>query len=197
MPEYEEPLRQVIINEIIYQEAEKLQNEFSTLYYGSGSLPLIPSSIIKEKLTPLFTVYKRPKTYSGWQNLANIAFEGLSVGFSVGLDYAVADYAYTYKYDMYANRREELLATVQNPKLHNAVDQMYRQGASVGDGGLADAVRFELATGQPVGGRSHIQKAIERIRNLENIINSQTLSRQDLEIALLLLEDLKNALGGG
>lgn len=92
--------------------------------------------------------------------------------------------------------REQLLGKVENPKLKNAIHEMYRPGASTGDGGLADAVRYELSTGELVGGKSHIQKAMERVKNLENIIKKQKLSNGDLKIANKLITDLKNALGG-
>ncbi len=92
--------------------------------------------------------------------------------------------------------RETLLDSVSNQKLKNAIDQIYRPCAKIGDGGLADAIRHELKTGELVGGKSHITKGIERARNLENIIRTQNLSKSDLEIATKLLNDLKNALGG-
>ena len=94
-----------------------------------------------------------------------------------------------------SSKREMLMNTVQNNRLMNAVNEIYRQGATFGDGGLASAVRHELATGQLVGGRSHLLKASERISNLENIIRTQTLSQNDLDIARQLLNDLNNALG--
>jgi len=92
--------------------------------------------------------------------------------------------------------REQLLNTTQNQKLRNAINEIYRPGATMGDGGLADAVRHELKTGEFVGGVSHIQKANERISNLTNIINTQNLNSTDLGIAQRLLEDLKRAVGG-
>jgi hypothetical protein len=64
---------------------------------------------------------------------------------------------------------------------------MYRKGATTGDGGLADAIRHELTTGELVGGKSHITKGIERVRNLGNIIAKQNLSDADLKIATDLL----------
>ncbi|TYV52921.1 hypothetical protein [Listeria monocytogenes] len=92
--------------------------------------------------------------------------------------------------------RDNLLGKVENPKLENAINEIYRPGATTGDGGLADAVRHELKTGELVGGKSHIQKATERVTNLENIINKQNLNSDDLKIAKDLLKDLKDALGG-
>ena len=96
----------------------------------------------------------------------------------------------------YLGKREELLSRVENEKLKNAINEIYRPGASVGDGGLADAVRHELSTGELVGGKSHITKAMERVTNLENIIDKQNLSDSDLAIANELLNDLIDALGG-
>ena len=93
------------------------------------------------------------------------------------------------------SKRDKLMNSVQNSRLSNAVNEIYRPGATFGDGGLAAAVRHELATGQLIGGKSHIQKASERITNLENIIRTQTLSPSDTIIANEILSDLKNALG--
>jgi hypothetical protein len=92
--------------------------------------------------------------------------------------------------------RDELLNTVQNDKLKNAINEIYQDGATIGDGGLADAVRHELLTGELVKGKSHIQKASERLRNLENLIKKQNLSPHDLDIANKLIEDIRDALGG-
>lgn len=60
-------------------------------------------------------------------------------------------------------------------KLSNLIDNVYT-GASnpnrVGDGSLADAVRYELATGGQVHGRSHVVKAQETTKGLQNWINN-------------------------
>ena len=92
--------------------------------------------------------------------------------------------------------RIKLLNKVQNPKLRNAINEIYRDGASIGDGGLADAIRHEIKTGDLVGGKSHIQKGKERIKNLENILNKQDLIDIDKEIAEELIKDISRALGG-
>ena len=92
--------------------------------------------------------------------------------------------------------RSKLLNKVQNPKLRNAINEIYRDGASIGDGGLADAIRHEIKTGEFVGGKSHIQKGKERIKNLENILYKQDLSNIDKEIAEELIKDISRALGG-
>jgi len=89
-----------------------------------------------------------------------------------------------------ASTRDILIQTVQNPKLYNAVEQLYRPGAIIGDGGTADMLLHEFATGQPL---THLQKATEWITALERIISTQTLSASDLSIAQAMLLTLQNA----
>ncbi|PKG27231.1 hypothetical protein CWS20_20020, partial [Cytobacillus horneckiae] len=84
-------------------------------------------------------------------------------------------------------KRDELL---------NTVNEMYRPGVTTGDGGLAAAIRVETKYGQLVGGKSHIQKGWERVRNLENIMRNEKLSDTDWKIANNLVIDLKRALNG-
>ena len=55
-----------------------------------------------------------------------------------------------------SSKGTKLLNKVSNPKLKNTIKEMYRPGAKVGDGGLADAIRHEVKTGNLVGGKSHI-----------------------------------------
>jgi len=53
-----------------------------------------------------------------------------------------------------------------------------------------------LKTEGTVGGKSHMNKALERITSLERIIKQQKLNEKDLRIAKELLEDLKKAVRG-
>ncbi len=92
--------------------------------------------------------------------------------------------------------RNKLLNSVKNDTLKNTINEIYRPNAIIGDGGLADAIRHELKTGNLVKGKSHIQKGKERIKNLENILKNQNLNNSDKKIAQNLLEDLKDALEG-
>ncbi|MCL1892855.1 MAG: hypothetical protein FWG02_01295 [Holophagaceae bacterium] len=39
-----------------------------------------------------------------------------------------------------SNQRERLLSTVSNSSLRNAIKEIYREGATVGDGGTTDAI---------------------------------------------------------
>ena len=89
------------------------------------------------------------------------------------------------------------------------VEQMYRGYWENGQwfsldqyvGGLAGAVRRELATGKPVGGKSHYAKATDRLRQMADILasgmyNGTALSQRDLDIVRGLYRDLQNAMHG-
>ena len=94
----------------------------------------------------------------------------------------------------YTSKREELLNHATNQKLKNTINEMYRATSTVGDGGLSDAIRHELKTGELVGGKSHIQKGRERLKNLENILKKQELNSTDKKIINDLIADLKSVL---
>lgn len=91
---------------------------------------------------------------------------------------------------------KKLSSSTTNEKLKNVIRELYRPGATIGDGGTADAIRCEISTGELVGGKSHIQKGIERLKNLDNILKKIELSETDKKIAKDLYKDLKDALGG-
>lgn len=90
---------------------------------------------------------------------------------------------------------KELLKKCSNEKLKNTIKELYRPGASIGDGGTADAIRYEFVTGELVGGKSHAQKGRERLKNLENILKRKDLNKEDKKIAKELYDDLAVALG--
>jgi len=84
-----------------------------------------------------------------------------------------------------------------DPALSHAMDEMYRDGASVGSGSTAAAVRQERATGGPVGGRMHTQKAESYVRFLERWLQKNpTASPGDRAAAENVLRDLRDALAG-
>jgi hypothetical protein len=86
--------------------------------------------------------------------------------------------------------------SVSNERLRKAVDELYRPGAKIGSGSTADAIRYELKSGRKIGGRSHIIKGRERLRQLERILTQENLSADDSATARTLAEDLRRALGG-
>ena len=84
---------------------------------------------------------------------------------------------------------------VENSDLKELVNWLYRPNAKVGSGSTAEALRFEKATGQKVGGKTHSQKVPDAIRNLEKWLKNKTdACSGDTAAAENILEDLKNAL---
>jgi len=84
---------------------------------------------------------------------------------------------------------------VQDPKLQNIVNQLYRPGAQIGNGSTADAIRYEKATGCPVGGRWHAQKGWDYVRALQRWLQQNpNASASDRQAAQDILDDLLDAL---
>lgn len=103
-----------------------------------------------------------------------------------------------YKKWIGVSRRQEMLKKAKNPKLHNAVNQIYRPGAVIGDGGTASVIKFEKRTGIGLGknGGTHEKKGREMIKYIEDKIPTQSLSKSDRKLANYLVKKLKQALGG-
>lgn len=88
------------------------------------------------------------------------------------------------------NWREKLLKMAQNSKLKNIIDQLYRWNARTGDGGTADKLREEAANGEYL---KHLQKAQDKIIEINKLLNDPTLSESDRKLAYQLLNDLYDA----
>ncbi len=87
--------------------------------------------------------------------------------------------------------------TVEDAELKNIIDDLYRPNAKVGSGSTADAVRYELSTGEKVGGRGHIQKAEQYSESLQRWLNKNpSASPGDRAAAENVLRDLQRALRG-
>ncbi|MGH7719357.1 MAG: RHS repeat-associated core domain-containing protein [Gemmatimonadaceae bacterium] len=84
------------------------------------------------------------------------------------------------------------IPTASNPALQRTIAALFRAGDRI-PGGTAGAIRREAVTGRPVGGRWHLPKGIERIRNLERILAREKLSTGDRALAEQLLRDLRSA----
>lgn len=95
-----------------------------------------------------------------------------------------------------SKKGQKLLKKATSEKVKNVIKELYRAGATIGDGGTASAIRYEIKTGNLVGGKSHIQKGKERLKNLENIFKRNDLTKKDKKIVEKLYRDLKKALGG-
>ena len=77
---------------------------------------------------------------------------------------------------------------VRDPLLQSITDQLYRPGASIGNGGTADAIR---------AGVGHVEKGVERIANIERwIVANPDAAGADMHAAESMIQDLISALVG-
>jgi hypothetical protein len=95
----------------------------------------------------------------------------------------------------FKSRREQLLNIVETNEAKQIINELYRSGAKIGDGGTADAIRHERRTGENVGGKGHIIKGIERLRQIEKILE-RNQQHPDKAILEYLKQDLSDALEG-
>ena len=86
--------------------------------------------------------------------------------------------------------REKLLSTVQDSELSKIVNELYRPGATVGDGGTASILVAEFNNGSS----KHLIKATERLTQLKNLSTSRKLGLNDLDIVDGLINDLESAI---
>lgn len=86
--------------------------------------------------------------------------------------------------------REKLLSAVQNKDLRKIVSELYRPGATVGDGGTASILTKEFYEGSS----THLQKAKDRVKQLNALAKSEKLSLNDLDILDALIDDLEKAI---
>ena len=66
----------------------------------------------------------------------------------------------------------------------------------MGDGGTADAIRYEQLTWIPVNNRSHLQKGKDWYRALMRIQSKESLSEDEKDLVKCLIDDLEKALKG-
>jgi hypothetical protein len=67
--------------------------------------------------------------------------------------------------------------SVEDAQLQNLMNGLYRPNAKISSGSTADAIRHELATGEAVGGRLHLQKGADSIRALEKWLGNNPNAR--------------------
>lgn len=73
------------------------------------------------------------------------------------------------------------------------IEQLYRPNATIGDGGTADALRYEINTRINIGNKSHRRKAKERINQINNILKKNP-NHPDKELLKKLKDDLQDAM---
>ncbi len=92
--------------------------------------------------------------------------------------------------ELTGTNREKLLSVVQDADLNKIVNELYREGAIVGDGGTAAKLVEEFNNGSS----RHLQKAIERLGNLNDLADTGRLGLNDMDILDALRTDLEYAI---
>jgi hypothetical protein len=90
--------------------------------------------------------------------------------------------------------RNELLAQAKDPALRDAIDNLFRGTAKIGDGGSMAAFRDEVQSGATGKARVHWQKLIDRSKQLMKIYRSGRLVAYDRAITHFLLMAIQDAL---
>ncbi len=94
-----------------------------------------------------------------------------------------------------SSMRDELMGQATTDQVKNLISELYRPGAETGDGGTADAIREQIRAGNLVGGKDHIRKGRERLRQIEKLL-AKSPNHPDKALLERLRDDLKDALGG-
>ena len=92
--------------------------------------------------------------------------------------------------ELTGSTREKLLTTVQDSELSKIVNELYRPGATVGDGGTAAILVEEFSKGSS----KHLLKATERLKQLKKLASSGKLGLNDLDVVEALIDDLGSAI---
>lgn len=92
--------------------------------------------------------------------------------------------------ELSGTNREKLLSVIQDDDLSKIANELYRSTATVGDGGTAAKLMEEFYEGSS----KHLQKSTERLKNLNDLIESGKLGLNDLDIAEALRDDLEEAI---
>ena len=103
---------------------------------------------------------------------------------------------------LFERYKDQILMSMDKPVIIDAslareVNELFREGATIGNGSTAAAVRFELATGQRVGDKLHSIKAEQSINFLGKWLNQNSnAAAADRAAAEQLIRDMSNALRG-
>ena len=95
--------------------------------------------------------------------------------------------------------RNKLLSETESPELKSILNELYRPGAKIGNGGTAAALEEEVKLGELTQNASgaltftHYEKAYGYMKNLAKLVRSKALGASDQEIAVGQLKALQTA----
>ncbi|MCC6743241.1 MAG: hypothetical protein IT175_05205 [Acidobacteria bacterium] len=93
--------------------------------------------------------------------------------------------------------RDRLLNRASDGRLKNAIRELYRKKATVGNGSAMDAYRSERATGRLLSSSGHGKRLLERRTQLMRLLRDRSITAEDRAIIRELLVDIQDALSGG
>lgn len=88
-----------------------------------------------------------------------------------------------------------LLSQAKEDVTKRIIKELYRPGATIGDGGTADALKHEKQTGKKIGNKGHEIKAKERATQIKKILFKNP-NHPDKATLKYLLNNLEEALKG-
>jgi len=91
------------------------------------------------------------------------------------------------------SKRDELLNSATTDETKEIINQLYRPGALIGDGGTADALRMEIYSGLLSDNKNHLIKAVERVNQINKILKRNP-NHKDKKILISLRDDLIDAI---
>lgn len=74
--------------------------------------------------------------------------------------------------------------------MSSIANELYRSGATIGDGGSASALMYEFYAGES----THLTKATERLIQLKKLATTKSLGLNDLDVLEAFTTDLENAI---
>ena len=159
---------------------------------GVGALPVMGSV---QSVVELATGYDY---IAGEAIDRRIALIGIAVGVVPGAKAAlkIGGRVGSPKVLLLPSPRRHLLDSVKSPTLRKAINELYRPGAKIGDGGTADMIRHERRTGRLYSATGHEAKGQQRRTQLRRILDDGSLDAGDQAIAQRLIDDLDDALKG-
>jgi len=181
-----------------YKQPEAKQGKEYVEGLTKGSVELAATSIIPElaiqKLTPIVVTASKSSwftgtidTLKGWLKGDNTLAEINNIN--------TTPIAKENLLDNLASKMQKPL--VEDAKLQNIANDLYRDNAKIGNGSTGAAVRYENETGTAVGSRYHTQKAEDYSVALNDWLNrNPNASTNDKMAAEQMLRDLQNALKG-
>lgn len=149
-----------------------------------GPIVIIPGTVAAGALTVSGTM-------AGVSAISAVASSALALNAAAGKNSANMMNSFGNSGGNNFNHREKYLKQVSNKKLQNAVSELYRPTAHVGDGGTAAILEKEILDGGPL---THKIKAEGMVTHLQDILKTEQLTDGEQKLARQLLNDLYNAL---